>query len=80
MAKIDTQMVILHKVQDDSDVRQYSVETGDSYGIATYDKVSKTYAYSGDDIDKFADFVKNTLTNSVLKNKMLPNKIVHGFG
>ncbi|MCF2567116.1 hypothetical protein JQM70_11300 [Streptococcus pasteurianus] len=80
MAKIDTQLITLYKVKDDSDIRQYSVVTGDSHGVATYDKMSQSYQYSGDNLAEFSDFVEDMLTNSVLKNKILPDKIVHGFG
>ena len=80
MGKIDNQMIVLYEIEDNTEIRQYSAVSGDLKGIATYNKKTKKYRYEGDDLQKFTDIVKNTLINSVLKNKDLPAKIVHGFG
>lgn len=80
MGRIDNQMIVLYEIADNADVRQYSAISGERKGIATYNKKEKSYFYEGDDLQNFTDFVKNTLVNSVLKNKALPTKIVHGFG
>ncbi|MBJ6746655.1 hypothetical protein JEQ21_09410 [Streptococcus sp. 121] len=80
MGKIDNQMITLYEIVDNSEVRQYSAVSGDRKGIATYLKKDGSYIYEGDNLQNFTDFVKDTLVNSVLKNKNLPQKIVHGFG
>ncbi|MGT2623945.1 hypothetical protein [Streptococcus thoraltensis] len=80
MAKIDAQMISLYKIKDTDKERQYSAISGTSKGIATVDKTTSVYSYDGDNLGKFSDFVKDTLTLSVLKGKTLPDKIVHGFG
>lgn len=80
MKKIDSQLIVLYKIVDNADVRQYSAIRGDRKGIATYCKKTGSYSYEGDDLQHFTDFVKDTLVTSVLKNKDLPPKIVHGFG
>ena len=74
MKKIDSQLIVLYKIVDNADVRQYSAISGDRKGIATYCKKTGSYSYEGDDLQHFTDFVKD------LKNKDLPPKIVHGFG
>lgn len=80
MAKLDRQLITLYKVEDSNDVRSYSAVSGECTGIATVDKVSLAYSYDGDDLGKFANFVKDTLTRSIQMKKQLPEKIVYGFG
>lgn len=80
MAKIDKQLITLYKVEDSNIVRRYSAVSGSCTGIATIDKDSLEYRYDGDDLGKFTNFVKDTLTRSIQLNKQLPEKIVYGFG
>ena len=49
-------------------------------GLPPTVKKTGSYSYEGDDLQHFTDFVKDTLVTSVLKNRNLPPKIVHGFG
>lgn len=80
MAKIDDQMISLYKIKDTETERQYSAVSGTCKGIATVDKTTSAYNYVGDNLEKFTDFVKDTLIRSVSQGKTLPDKIVHGFG
>ena len=80
MAKIDAQIISLYKIKDTDKERQYSAVSGTCQGIATVNKETSVYEYDGDNLGKFTDFVKNTLLGSVAAGKVLPDKIVHGFG
>lgn len=80
MTQIDRQMITLNKIVDTEETRQYSAISGSAKGIATYDKVTEIFSYNGDDMGKFSDFIKDTLEKSVKIGKVLPDKIVHGFG
>ena len=80
MAKIDRQIITLNKIEDGDTMRQYSAVSGECEGIATVDKNTLNYAYTGDDLEEFASFVKDTLTKSIKLGKKLPDKFSHGFG
>lgn len=80
MAKIDRQIITLNKIEDDATMRQYSAVSGECEGVATVDKNTLNYTYTGDDLEEFASFVKDTLTKSIKLGKKLPDKFSHGFG
>ena len=80
MAKIDRQIITLSKIKEDATIRQYFVVSGECEGIATVSKNTLDYNYTGDDIEEFASFVKDTLTKSINLGKKLPDKFSHGFG
>ncbi|TWT14774.1 hypothetical protein [Streptococcus sp. sy010] len=80
MAKLDRQLISLYKIKDSDTLRQYLAVSGTCKGVATVDKVTLVYSYEGDELGKFEHFVKDTLLRSVIQNKVLPDKIVHGFG
>ncbi|MGT2926870.1 hypothetical protein [Streptococcus cuniculipharyngis] len=80
MGKIDNQMIVLCKVEENSNIRRYSAVSGECTGVATVVKNDLNYQYEGDDLGKFTNFVKDTLIRSVQLDKQLPEKIVHGFG
>lgn len=80
MAKIDRQIITLSKIEDDATMRQYSAVSGGCQGIATVDKNTLNYSYTGDDLGQFASFVKDTLTKSIKLGKELPDKFSYGFG
>ncbi len=80
MTKIDRQIITLSKIEDDATMRQYSAVSGECEGIATVDKNTLNYSYTGDDLEEFASFVKDTLTKSIKLGKKLPDKFSHGFG
>lgn len=80
MAKIDRQIITLSKIEDDATVRQYSAVSGECTGIASVDKNTLNYTYTGDDLEEFASFVKDTLIKSTKLGKKLPDKFSHGFG
>ena len=80
MAKIDRQMVRLYKIKDDDKTREYSVVTGEAIGVASVEKATLEYRYSGDDIGTFTYFIKDLMIRSVKMGKVLPDRIVHGFG
>lgn len=80
MAKIDKQIITLSRIEDDATLRQYSAVSGECEGIATVDKNTLNYSYTGDDLEEFASFVKDTLIESIKLGKKLPDKFSHGFG
>lgn len=80
MAKIDKQIITMRKIEDGTAMRQYSVVSGECQGIATVDKTTLKYSYTGDDLGQFASFVKDTLTKSIKLGKELPDKFSYGFG
>ena len=80
MAKIDKQIITLSKIEDDAAMRQYSAVSGECEGIATVDKNTLNYSYTGDDLEEFASFVKDTLSKSIKLGKELPDKFSYGFG
>lgn len=80
MAKIDKQIITLSRIEDDATLRQYSAVSGECEGIATVDKNTLNYSYTGDDLEEFASFVKDTLIKSIKLGKKLPDKFSLGFG
>lgn len=80
MAKIDRQIITLSKIKENATIRQYFVVSGECEGIATVNKNTLDYNYTGDDIEESASFVKDTLTKSINLCKKLPDKFSHGFG
>ena len=80
MAKIDRQIITLSKIEDDAAMRQYSAVSGECAGVATVNKDTLDYSYTGDNLEEFASFVKDTLTKSIKLGKKLPDKFSHGFG
>lgn len=80
MAKIDRQIITLSKIEDNPILRRYSAVSGECQGIATVDKATLQYSYTGDDLGEFTLFVKDTLIQSIKLSKELPDKFSHGFG
>lgn len=80
MAKIDKQIITMRKIEDGTTMRQYSAISGECQGIATVDKSTLQYSYTGDDLGEFTSFVKDTLTKSIKMGKKLPDKFSYGFG
>ena len=80
MAKIDRQIITLSKIEDDATMRKYSAVSGECTGVATVDKNTLNYSYTGDDLEEFASFVKDTLTKSIKLGKELPDNFSYGFG
>ncbi|WP_049501204.1 hypothetical protein [Streptococcus oralis] len=80
MAKIDKQIITMRKIEDNAVLRRYSAVSGECKGVATVDKNTLNYSYTGDDLEEFASFLKDTLTKSIKLGKKLPDKFSHGFG
>ena len=80
MAKIDRQIITLSKIKEDATIKQYFVVSGECEGVATVNKNTLDYSYTGDDLEEFDSFVKDTLTKSIKLGKKLPDKFSHGFG
>ena len=77
---IDRQIITMRKIEDNATTRQYSAVSGECEGVATVNKNTLNYSYTGDDLEEFAPFVKDTLTKSIKLGKKLPDKFSHGFG
>lgn len=80
MATIDKQIITMIKIEDNAVLRRYFVVSGECKGVATVDKTTLKYVYTGDDLGEFASFVKDTLTKSIKLGKELPDKFSYGYG
>ena len=80
MASIDKQIITMSKIEDNAVLRRYSAVSGECQGVATVDKTTLKYSYTGDDLGEFASFVKDTLTKSIKLGKELPDKFSYGYG
>ena len=50
MAMIDKQIITMSKIEDNAVLRRYSAVSGECKGVATVDKTTLKYVYTGDDL------------------------------